>query len=101
MGKNPDGSSSIETVGDYIDEGYDSYVYCNNCRHKARQDLQMLAEKLGRDHSMLASKLRPRLRCSQCGSKDMSFSVATNKGWDGTGGHSLSGHERKKKPGDH
>lgn len=53
-------------------------------------DLDMLAEKLGRDHGAMAQDLRPRLKCSRCGSKNMSFIVRNYAGWDGAGGHSHS-----------
>lgn len=96
MGKNPDGSISIHTIGDRLDEGDKISVYCDDCRWSTTLDLEMLAGKLGRDHSALAQDLRPKLKCSRCGSKNMSFIVRVNAGWDGTGGHSLSDHERKK-----
>lgn len=50
-------------------------------------DLGKLAEKLGREHGALHGKLAPKLKCSRCASKRMSFIVHTHAGWDGSGGH--------------
>ena len=98
MGKNPDGSITIHTIGDHLDEGDDISVYCDDCEWSTMLDLEMLAEKLGRDHGAMAQDLRPKLKCSRCGSKNMSFIVRNYAGWDGTGGHSLSGQQTKKTP---
>jgi hypothetical protein len=95
MGRNPDGSISISTIGDRIDAGQDMSAHCNDCQWSTTLSLEKLAEKLGRDHSALAGDLKHRLKCSRCGSKNMGFTVHTNAGWDGTGGHSLS---TKKSP---
>lgn len=90
MGKNRDGSISIRTIGDRIDNGQDMTVYCSECGRHNNLDLEGLADKLGRDHSALAGDLAKKLRCKGCGSKRMSFSVGSRAGWDGAGGHSHS-----------
>jgi hypothetical protein len=89
MPKNPDGSITIHTIGDRIDEGQDMKAYCDDCQWSTTLNLEKLAEKLGRDHSGLARDLKRRLKCSRCGSKNISFIVHANAGWNGTGGHSL------------
>ena len=90
MPLHPDGSISIETIGDFIDEGYAYSVTCDDCGRFNRLNLEALAEKLGRDHSALAGALSRRMKCKGCGSKRMTFNVSTGVGWDGSGGHSLS-----------
>lgn len=90
MPQNPDGSVSISTIGDFIDEGMGITAYCGGCGRGQTLDLERLAEKLGRDHGALAGDLKPKLKCARCGSKDMSFIVRSNAGWNGSGGHSLS-----------
>ncbi|WAC26451.1 hypothetical protein [Ancylobacter sp. SL191] len=64
---------NASTIGAEIDAGFDLWAQCYNpaCRHAARLDLQMLAERLGREHSTLRKDLCPRLRCSACGGKDI------------------------------
>lgn len=84
---NPDGTLSVSTLGDFIDEGYDYYAQCSDCSWRTRLSLERLAERLGRDHSALAGDLVPKLKCSRCGSKRMTFTVVPNAGWDGSGGH--------------
>lgn len=93
MPRNPDGSITISTLGDHIDEGNDISAYCDDCGRSTYLNLEKLAEKLGRGHSALVGKLGPKLKCSKCGSKRMSFIVHVHAGWDGKGGHSLSGKD--------
>lgn len=93
MPRNPDGSISIHSLGDRIDAGQSMTVICSECGRHNNLNLEALVEKLGRDHSALAGDLAKKLRCKECGSKRMSFSVGSRAGWDGTGGHSLSGND--------
>lgn len=97
MPRNPDGSITISTLGDHIDEGHDISAHCGNCGRKVYLNLEMLAEKLGRDHSALVSELGTKLKCSGCGSKQISFTLHVHAGWDGKGGHSLSVERATKK----
>jgi DNA-directed RNA polymerase subunit RPC12/RpoP len=82
-----DGVKSIRTIGDFIDAGYDYTVTCSDCGRHNNLNLVALAERLGRDHSALASDLSKRMRCKVCGSKRMTFNIRTGEGWDGSGGH--------------
>jgi hypothetical protein len=90
MPRNPDGSVTIRTIGDHLDQGNKISAECNTCQRRVKLDLEKLAEQLGRDHSALVGALGPKLKCSRCGSKGVCFTVHVNAGWDGTGGHSLS-----------
>lgn len=90
MPLNPDGSISISTLGDFIDEGMGITAYCDGCHRGQSLDLERLADRLGREHGALARDLKPKLKCARCGSKNISFTVLSHAGWDGTGGHSLS-----------
>lgn len=86
MPLNPDGSFSYSTIGDYLDDpDFTISIYCSadvangpGCHHGAELDLAKLAERLGREHSVLAKDLKPYFRCSQCGSKEVSFSIVHN-----------------------
>ncbi|HEU4601573.1 MAG TPA: hypothetical protein VFS24_06380 [Steroidobacteraceae bacterium] len=42
---------------------------CKHCGYRNRVDLKLALERLGPD--VLLRHLRPKLRCSKCGSKDM------------------------------
>jgi hypothetical protein len=58
----------LGTIGALIDTGHLLSACCNNpkCRHYAKLDVVLLAEKLGRDHSTMRNDLVPKLRCSKC-----------------------------------
>jgi hypothetical protein len=43
-------------------------IECTACKHKAQVDLVAMAASLG--ESFPLAKLGPRLRCSECGSRD-------------------------------
>lgn len=77
MPRHPNGSISISTIADMIDEGYAISIHCNgtDCHHSATIDLEALAGKIGRDHRALAKDLLPYFRCGRCGSKDMAFNL--------------------------
>lgn len=51
--------------------GLNAECYRETCRHKAQLELAMPAEILGRSHSTLRKDLRPRLRCSRRGGRDI------------------------------
>lgn len=93
MPRNPDGSITISTIGDFIDEGYDLFANCSDCGRRTLLPLEKLAERLGRDHGALVGQLGRKLSCSRCGSKNMTFTVVPHGTWDGSGGHSLSGKD--------
>jgi hypothetical protein len=72
----------LQTIGDLIDSRHGLYIYCEasrgglRCGHYVEADLESIAGRLGRDHSWLAADLVPRLRCSKCGSKDVSIRLS-------------------------
>ena len=78
MPRNPDGSNTLSTIGDMIEEGYEISAHCGGtgCHHWSRLDLTVLAKRLGRDHSARAEALTPYFRCSKCGSKDVSYTLS-------------------------
>ncbi|UPT53415.1 hypothetical protein [Synechococcus phage Ssp-JY39] len=56
------------TIGTMLARGSELNIYCftNDCGHKARVNLVVLARKLGPDHSTLDPDLRPYFHCSKC-----------------------------------
>ncbi len=66
---------SYQTIGDLLNAGATMNVGCRTwrCDGYGEVNLEMLAEKLGRDHSCLADELVKRFRCSACGQKNASF----------------------------
>jgi hypothetical protein len=90
MPRNPDGSISIRTIGDHIDHDHRISAHCSDCRRSTRLDLEALAARLGRDHGARVKDLAPKLKCSGCGSKAITFTVSPGGTWDGGGAHSLS-----------
>ena len=66
----------IATIGDHIENGYTIRAHCNNvrCLHNALVDLEALAARLGRDFDTM--RIRPRLRCTSCGTRDCSITVS-------------------------
>lgn len=77
--KSDAGMKTIGTLGDLIDTGHRLYIYCEaihdglRCGHYVLADLDALAARVGRAHSILHDDLVPKLRCSKCGSKDLSL----------------------------
>ena len=72
------------TLAELICEDMTVTAYCQSagCHHKQAIDLRRLAEKFGPDARAMASDLRPWLRCSKCGGKDVGliYSPATKPG---------------------
>lgn len=84
----------INTFRAWIDNGYSVTVHCGDreCRHQAVLDLVGLSEHLGLDFVTVGdpNPLTARLRCGQCGGKNLSLIVSPPSA-PGTGqGHSLS-----------
>lgn len=69
--------TTLDTIGELIDGGYKLGAFCNNpdCEHHVDLNLPALAERLGRDHGCMHSDLVPKLRCSQCGGKNISIQL--------------------------
>ena len=68
----------IHTIGDLIEHRHSLAVHCNapGCHNYKKLDLQALGERIGFDHSYLKPDLAPRLKCSRCGSKNVSLSLS-------------------------
>ena len=49
-------------------------VFKSKVKPQPVQELQVLAQKLGRDHSAMHKDLAPKLKCSACGSKQIGLS---------------------------
>lgn len=70
---------NIQTVGDFLDSGTGLGLHCLNlkCRHYARVDLDILAERRGR-HFVIAgadSSFLKAARCSKCGGNSVQMTV--------------------------
>ena len=68
--------SDTATFGALIDANYGVHAYCNACRHNAELNLTALADRFGRDHPSMRGDLLKVLRCSKCGSKDLSLTYS-------------------------
>lgn len=67
----------LDTLGRFIDNDHTLAANCRKCGHYAKLDLEALAQRLGRDHSTNNLRLRSKLKCSKCGSKDIALLVST------------------------
>lgn len=67
--------TSNATIAGMISGRYTVTVFCRDCDHSARLDLEALAERLGPEHGALADTLLPKLRCSACGGKRLGMVV--------------------------
>jgi hypothetical protein len=72
-------SISLNTVGALIDNAHNLRAYCCSCRHCVKLDLEALAIQLGRDHGSMHNDLAPKLRCSECGSRDIGLILSTQE----------------------
>ena len=70
-------SISLNTVGALIDNAHNLRAYCCSCCHCVKLDLEALALQLGRDHGSMHNDLVPKLRCSECGSRDIALILST------------------------
>lgn len=61
-------SISIGTLGDCLDHAHSIYIHCG-CGKQGWLDLEKAIAKVGRDQSMLAADLLPKIRCEGCGEK--------------------------------
>ena len=66
---------SNATIAGMIEGRYAVSVFCRDCHHQAKLDLEALAARLGPDHGALADTLLPKLRCSSCGGKRLGITV--------------------------
>ena len=66
-------SITLRTIGDFLDYEHRLSGFCNGCRRYIELDLEALARRFGRDFD--TDGIRPRLRCSACGSRDCSVVV--------------------------
>ena len=85
---------SINTFRAWIENRYTVTVHCSapGCQHHGPLDLVAAAERLGMDFVTVGdpNPLVAKLRCSQCGGKELSLIVSPPSA-PGTGhGHSLS-----------
>lgn len=69
----------LDTLGSLIENDHLLRAYCNACRHCVKLNLAALAAKLGHDHGSLHDQLVPKLKCSQCGSKDIALILSTEE----------------------
>lgn len=69
----------IDHIQALIDHPYKLTAWCNRCRHHKVLDLQKLGERLGFDHSILHDDLTPKLRCEECGGKNIGLILAYTK----------------------
>jgi hypothetical protein len=64
------------TIRYLIDHQKSLTVSCSRCNRHVVMDLNAIGNRLGYDHRYLAADLVPKLRCSQCGSKNVSLQIA-------------------------
>ncbi|MBT5263414.1 MAG: hypothetical protein HOL85_01170 [Rhodospirillaceae bacterium] len=66
-------------LGDLTQAGVGVFCWCNRCGHSAEAATQMLISQLGPDFPV--PEVGARMRCSACGSKD----VSTRPAWPSRG----------------
>jgi hypothetical protein len=69
----------LTTIGELIDNAHNLRAHCRSCYHCVKLDLEVLAVKLGRNHGSMHDDLVPKLRCSECGSKDIGLILSTKE----------------------
>ncbi len=76
MGRNPDGSITISTLGDYREFGHSFGAYCeaHDCRRKLSVTLDDMIRIFGPDWPFV--KQKPPIKCAACGSRNISYIVA-------------------------
>ncbi|WP_416358176.1 hypothetical protein ACLNGM_09815 [Aureimonas phyllosphaerae] len=78
MGHNPNGSITISTLGDYAEFGHTLSATCEGygCgRRSLAVTLGDLIRIFGADWPFVAHK--PPIRCTECGSRDISYIIGT------------------------
>lgn len=70
------------TIQQAIDQRLSIFAACSgipgrapHCRRTARLDLGALKERLGPDHGAMHDDLVPKLRCSECGGRNVGLVV--------------------------
>ena len=57
----------FSTIGDLIDGGWEYWAVCPSGCPDRRADLQVLADRYGRDASYIHGQTPIRIRCARCG----------------------------------
>lgn len=70
MPRFPDGSSTVTTFRDLIEEGYKYHATCGACHRALDCDVFDMAEIFGLDTVFIRRKFP--LKCAACGSRDIS-----------------------------
>ncbi len=89
MGRNPDGSITIRTLGDYREFGYTLSATCEGERCNRRTlavTLEDLIRIFGPEWDAISHRLP--IKCTVCGSNRISYIVNTNRMDSRTLGHS-------------
>jgi hypothetical protein len=68
-------SGSEWTVSKLIEERMSVRAYCDahGCSHRREVNLEALRDRLGPDAPAMAIDLAPRLKCTRCGSRNVSL----------------------------
>ena len=72
----PEKTTTNETLGDLLDQGYGLNGHCLNCNRNAPIDVQMLVDRLGRKFIHLFGNLELKMRCTNCGQKQLQINLA-------------------------
>jgi hypothetical protein len=69
---------SIHTVQDHIDQSYTVTVYCHNprCHRRAMLDLVEIRRRFGSEQSLMFDDIKYKLRCKQCGGKEVGMTMS-------------------------
>ena len=75
MAKRPAYPNHVGTIGEKIRMGHGLWVHCNNreCLHRARIDLEAIAERFGAELSL--AEFVNRSVCSECGARWPNISI--------------------------
>lgn len=79
------------TIQQAIDDNDTISAVCDayGCHHHRELDLKALRDRLGPDHGVMHDDLTPLLRCSKCGSRNVSIRVSPNAATRAGGRHPL------------
>ena len=82
---------SIASLGDLLLHGYSLSAHCGRreCGRHVQLEIEVLIGRLGAGHSYLAPDLVPRLRCRECGGRNIGLTLHANQGYPPHGSNGL------------
>ena len=87
-------SIRLATLGDLREQGCGLSAHCGrrDCGRHVQLDLDALISRLGPGHSYLAPDLVPKLRCRDCGGREVGLTLHANLGYRPSPSNGLRAH---------